>query len=89
MSSDNQWQALNDLLEEAAIALQPTLEFMSNQIESMFEAMIPVLHALQSAHDARMVAIMQEQKKRALWLARKLRAGRAKRKAAYRMRRYG
>ncbi len=89
MSGDNHLQALNDLFEEAAEALQPTLEFMRNQIESTIEAIAPALHALQSAHDAHMAAIMRERTKRALWLARKLRTGRAKRKAAYRMRRYG
>lgn len=89
MSNQNQLQSLNEWLEEAAEALQPTFEFMRNQIESTIEAIVPVLHALQSAHDVRMKAIKQERKKRALWLARKLRAGRAKRKAAYRMRRYG
>lgn len=86
MSNQDQLQALNDFLEEAAEALQPTLEFMRNQIESTIEAIVPVLHALQSAHDERIRVIMQERKKRALWLARRLRAGRAKRKAAYRMR---
>lgn len=85
MSNQNQLQALNEMFEEMAEALQPTLEFMRNQIESTIEAIVPVLHALQSDHDAHMAAIMQERKKRALWLARKLRAGRAKRKAAYRM----
>lgn len=89
MSNQNQLQALNEMFEEMAEALQPTLEFMRNQIESTIEAIVPVLHALQSAHDARMKAIMQERKKRALWLAQKLRAGRTKRKASYRMRRYG
>lgn len=89
MSNQNQPQALNDLLEEIAEKLQPTLEFMRNQIESTIEAIAPALHALQAAHDARMAAIKREQTKRALWLARKLRAGRTKRKAAYRMRRYG
>lgn len=89
MSSDNQLQALNDLFEEIAEKLQPTIEFMHSQLESMVEAMIPALHALQAAHDARMAAIKREQTKRALWLAHKIRAGRTKRKAAYRMRRYG
>lgn len=89
MSNQNQLQSINELFEEIAEALQPTLEFMRNQIESTIEAIAPVLHALQSAHDARMVAIERERTKRALWLARKLRTGRAKRKAAYRMRRYG
>lgn len=91
MSSDNQnqLQALNNLFEEIVETLQPTIEFMHSQLESMVEAMIPALHALQAAHDARMVAIERERTKRALWLARKLRAGRTKRKAAYRMHRYG
>ena len=89
MSNQNQLQALNELFEEIAEALQPTIEFMHSQLESMVEAMIPALHALQAAHDARMAAIKREQTKRALWLAHKLRVGRTKRKAAYRMRRYG
>lgn len=89
MSYRNQLQSLDKLFEEIAEALQPTLERMRNQIESAIEAITLALHALQSAHDERIRVIMQERKKRALWLAQKLRAGRAKRKAAYRMRRYG
>lgn len=89
MNNQNQLQALNNLFEEIVETLQPTIEFMHSQLESMVEAMIPALHALQAAHDARMAAIKREQTKRALWLAHKIRAGRTKRKAAYRMRRYG
>ena len=57
MSNQNQLQALNEMFEEMAEALQPTLEFMRNQIESTIEAIVPVLHALQSDHDAHMAVI--------------------------------
>lgn len=80
MSNSNPSQSIDELFEEIVETLQPTFEFMRNQFESMAEAIIPALQAIQSAYDAHMAAIEREQTKRAMWLKRKLRAGRQKRK---------